>query len=750
VLESFIALLIRNRWPALIALLIVTGIIGSQAVKVGIDNSVDIWFVDGDPALESYKRFQDTFGNDEVVAVAVVDDQGIWRAETLNKLHQLTADLEKVEGVKRVFSVSNARLIESDGVNLDIHAAMGGPVDAAGTEKLKAAVESDPVLNDRFVTGDDKVALLFAQMAANEDIDAVRPGILERVNTVLDGSGLKHHVAGIGVIFNALNLISQREGAIFMVGAFLLIFALLWPLFRNLAAVLASIGAVACALIMTRGIYGFTGHDENMVTMTLPVLVLILGIADCIHIFRYRAARPDEDAAKVLAAITQPCLFTTLTTMVGFAALATSRMAVVRDLGIFASVGIGLAFISSVIMAAFVMGRPSFKLKRPPEADEGAAGRLLAWTGRFSVANKEAVLGVTCLVILLAGYGVSKVEVDTYSLGFLAADHEVRLDSDHMESAVGPFTPLEILVRGDSTEALSAQPAILRGIHAFQKALVDDPQVRNVFSLADITARLHQVNSDDPATAPFEVPDNEAMVAEHVETYRSDPEGQTLQLADAELRTARITASVPVLSAKGYRDLIERTMGLAKEHLPDNVTVEPSGYLPLYVKMMDYVVESQVFSFGIAFVVVFLLIGLLFRSVRMTALAVLPNVLPVFVTLGVMGVAGVNLDVATVTITSIIIGIVVDDTIHYLHRFRDELRNADGDFIVASDATAIGCGRAIGATTTIFSLGFLILAFASVKSIVYFGLLTSLAMVVALVGDLLILPAVLVALKPRL
>jgi predicted RND superfamily exporter protein len=134
----------------------------------------------------------------------------------------------------------------------------------------------------------------------------------------------------------------------------------------------------------------------------------------------------------------------------------------------------------------------------------------------------------------------------------------------------------------------------------------------------------------------------------------------------------------------------------------------------------------------------------------MAALSVLPNVLPVFVILGVMGFCNINLDVATVTITAILIGIVVDDTIHYLHRFRSELELADGDFDLAAEKTAMSAGRAILSTSLIFSLGFLILAFASVKSIVYFGLLTGLAMVVALLADMLIMPAILKALQPRL
>ncbi len=744
-LQTFCQKLINRRWAALLALLAVTVSLGGFGLRVGFDNKIQSWFVEGDPTRVSYEAFQQTFGNDEVVAVAIVDSDGIWRAETLNALRALTATLEGLEGVASVLGIANAQQVALKDEALDVSNTMTSDVDAAGAEALKAAIDGDSLLKDRFVVADGTVALLYVQMEAGERIDEERPLIIDRIDRALDDSGLTHHTAGVGIIINALNKASQTEGILFMAAAFLVIFLGLWPLFRSVAAVLASIAAVSCALTMTRGLYGLLDRDENMVTMTLPVIVLVLGVADCIHIFRYRASRPDDPPARVLADILTPCLFTTLTTMVGFAALATSRMAVVRDLGIFASLGIGLAFVSSTVLAAFVMGREGFTVKRPSAPGSGLMGRFLKWTADYACANKEAVLGATALLIMLAAFGVSRVSVDTYSLGFLASSHPVRADSEAMERAAGPFTPLELLVRGDTTEAL-VDPAVLRPIMAFQDALEKDPQVHDTFSVANVVARLHQVQSGEE----FEVPDDEFMVADNVEIFKSDPDGRADTLVDDGWKTARITASVPVLSAAGYRDLIARAEALAKDTLPDTVTVEPSGYLPLYVKMMDYVVESQVSSFGAAFVVVFLLIGLLFRSLKITALAVLPNVLPVFVTLGVMGMLEINLDVATVTITSIIMGIVVDDTIHYLHRFREELKAHDGDFLAASRGAAIKCGRAIGATTVIFTAGFLVLGLASVKSVVYFGLLTSLAMVVALIGDLLILPAVLVALEPRL
>ena len=373
----------RRRWVVLGLWLVATAVAGVFALNVGIDNSVEVWFVEDDPALKAYAEFQSTFGNDEVVVAAVQDNQGIWSKQRLNRLNQLTGELEAIDGVDRVYGVTRAKLIDGGLGSLEVTDAMaaGQSLSDADVTRIKKAITSDPVLRDRLVLASDTVALLFIQMARTDNIDVRRPGILNKINTSVsqwvEATQTPIYVAGIGVVYNELNRISQSEGAVIMGAAFGLIFILLWPLFRSIWAVLATILAVACALVMTRGLYGLFDRDENMVTMTLPVLVLIIGVADCIHIFRYRASHQTESAAEVLAKIVRPCLFTTLTTMVGFASLGTSKMALVRDLGIFASAGIGFAFLSSVIVCTFALSYSSFKIRPPSDPSKGIVGRFL-------------------------------------------------------------------------------------------------------------------------------------------------------------------------------------------------------------------------------------------------------------------------------------------------------------------------------------------------------------------------------------
>ncbi len=747
--ERLAVFLLRHRRAVLGALLAATLGLGAFAPRVGVDNSVDVWFVADDPALASYRAFQQTFGNDEVAVVAVTDPAGIWRADTLNRLHAAATAISKIDGVHQVLGVPTARVLSAPGDALDARPAMTGPVDAPQAVAVRQAIESDRVLAHRLVKANGTIALLYVQMARLGEIDARRPAILDAIHVANRATlgDLSVDVVGIGVIYDALNRLSQTEGNLLMGLAFLVIFALLWVLLRSWGAVLLAIAVVASAALMTRGLAGLLGKNDNMVTMTLPVLILFLGVAECIHFLRHRAGHPDESPEKVLARLIGPCFTTSITTVVGFGALVTAKMAVIRDFGVLAAAGLSFAFICTIGYCAFAFGSPRFQAGRTDGRTSRFIARVAASAARFSSERKLAILGVTLLLLLAMAYGVTRLEVDTYSLGFLPPSHPVREATERLERDAGPFTPLELTFAAPKAEALATRPELLRGLAAFQAEAARDPDVGDAFSLADVIARVDQVMSGD--ATQFQVPDDEQKLAQCVESYKSAPGQQLRDLADADLRTARVTLAVKALSAKGYAELITRLTALAKRHVPSDVVIAPSGYLPLYVTMMGYVVDSQVDSFGASFVVVFLLIGLLFRSVRLTALAVPSNLLPLVAVLGLMGYAGIRLDVATVTIAAILMGIVVDDTIHYLHALREALERGE----TLEGATAYAgreTGAAIVMTSVVFFLGFLVLTVASIKSIVYFGLLSALSIAFALLCDVLMLPALVLTLRPRL
>jgi uncharacterized protein len=740
--------LVRRRWVLALLLLSGTALAVPFAALVGVDNGVDIWFVRDDPALAAYKSFHQTFGNDEVVVVAIRPKAGVWSAEGLDLVGRVSRRVEAVEGVRRVLSLATTTTITPTGTALDVSPLLSGkPVDEAAVAAVKARFEADPLLEKGLVGKGGKVALVMAEMEALADIDSRRDGIITGIEAALAAEGQRGaDMSGIGVIYNALNRISQSEGAAFAGASQLAIFLLLFGFFRRVGPVLLAIAAVVLAMLWTMGLYGAFGRDINMVTMVLPTLVLVIGVADSVHILHHHSIRGGGNPGRTLRSIGVPCLFTTLTTMAGFAALGTSKMAVVRDLGLFAAAGIGFALVTTVCIIVLGLKVTFFRpLTVPaPEGPRRLTVRISALT-EWSLRRRGTVLGGLLLFVLLSTFGLTRIEVDTYSLGFLPDDHETVRATKAIEAEVGPFTPLELTYTASKKDGLK-EPAVLAAVARWQDAFEADPRVHATISLADVAARLHQVLSGGEAR----VPEDANQLWQALELYEQDADNQRAYLADSAYQQGRMTAFVSMSSSKGFESLIKRAEELAEEHMPDGVEVRPAGYLPLYVQMMDYVVESQVTSFAAAFLVIFVLMGVLFRSLRVAAISILPNMLPVFAMLGLMGLAGITLDVATVTITAIVLGIAVDDTIHYMYRYRKELRASGGDYEQAALRTAVRAGPAIAGTTLLLCIGFLVLIGATVKSVFFFGLLSSFAFAVALVGDLVVLPALLAVLRPKI
>ena len=730
---------------------------GVLATSVGVDNSLETWFVEGDPTLESYRAFQADFGNDEVAVVALHDPRGVFRPPFLEHLTAVTDGLEAIDGVRRAISLSSVGNIRSDAWTIEVSPLMEEvPADPAGMAAFRDEVMADPLLRGRLVSDDGKTALILAQMDQADDMDVRRDTILTAVQELLDsqlaGSGIEVHTAGLGVVYNAINRISTRDSTVFMSLCYLLVVVVLALLFRRLGPVVLALTIVLVTMLVVMGLYGAAGLDINMITMVLPTIVVIVGVADAIHLLFHQAEHGGHGAnrratQRSIAFILKPCLLTSVTTAVGFAALMTARTEVIRQLGVFAAIGVMLAFVVTIAASAALLHWPRFA-PRAAAVEDWWLSRALARLCRASMAHRGAVLGLAGVLILLGGYGVSRVEVDTFSIGFLKKSHPTRADSDRIEERFGYYVPLEFIVEAGGPDGVR-DPEFLGRLDRWQRAMEADPRVSWTAGLPDVVKRLNQVLIDDDPVH-FTVPETPEALEQALLLYESDPDNDMIHLTDASNRRARITAGVQMTTAQGFIAVIDDMQALADDTLGSAGTARPSGYLPLYCQIIDYVVESQISSFTLAFAVIFALMIIVFRSVKLGALSVMPNMFPIFLTLGVMGLVGIHLDLATVTIAAVVIGIVVDDTIHFLYRYRVELSAAAGDHERAAERTCATAGAAMTSTTMILTAGFLTLTLAGVKSVIYFGLLTSIAMVAGLLGDLIILPALLVTLRPRL
>jgi len=728
-----------------------------------MDNSVSIWFLDDDPAFMAYKEFQDKFGNDDVVTLFFSSPEGIFTRENLSLVHQVSDALAGISWVDRVISLSHVKYLAASGeeslVLEDLYAeAPETEEEVAGIRKRAA---SWPALESLLVSPDRKGTLIMAELKVIDNIDAIRGQIIEEVEEAIQpafsGAEKAYRMGGIGVIYNALNQAAIMDSAVFSTLSYVVIFFCLILFLASLPFTLLAMAAIFLAMTLTLGVFAFAGNSINMVTMILPTLIMVIGIADMVHIlvhyarvFQTQASMTREEAIRdTISHLAAPCLLTTVTTSLGFLALASSPMAVIRQFGLYAALGVLVALGLTFVLAAFFcvrISRPGDKPTRPL-FEKAARGmdRFLEGMAGISTRHPGTVIILSVFLVLLACWGIRSLEANTYPVRYLNEKDPVRISHHIIERDFGHFVPLEFTVRAANAGVVKT-PGFLDKIKAFQERLAEDPQIRQSFSVVDIVEFLNQSFAEGKPEA-YRIPRDRASVEQLLLFYEMDPNNDLEEWIGPDYREVRITAYTITLSANEYGELVERAKSIFRdmdfgEDLVEGEGLRPDGYLPLYVVMNQYILSSQVRSFLIAFLLVFGLLGVIFRSFRLLLLCLFPNLLPPLFVLGFMGFTGITLDIGTVMIAAILLGIVVDDTVHFLYRFRRE-GSREGDLSSRIRAALMGVGPAIVATSVILSVGFLILSLASIQSIANFGILCALAILFALFSDLLLLPSLL-------
>jgi predicted RND superfamily exporter protein len=732
--------LIRYRRILLILVLLVTAAL-SVGVKMAAepDNSLSVWFLEDDPQLEEYRRFHELFGNDEVILLHVTDAGGIFQPVLLRQLEKMSSALEAQEGVARVYSVLNAQaaLTTPEGAKVTRLFPDGIPEDAESLRSIQELATTNELLVDRLISADATQAMLWIQMAVMEDFDNQRDRIVDGVSATIDShlATTHHAMGGMGVIYSGLNRITQRDFGIFISITYLLMFGVLWWIFRNARFVLATVGVITVGTVASLGTYGLLGHRLNMVTVLLPTLVIVLGIADAVHfptalLDEVKKTPGDRDAAirRGMAAILLPCIMTTLTTVAGFLALATAPMAVVRDLGIFAAIGVAAALVASTVFMLHVgmTIKEGTSLPDHPHIDSflGGCANLL----RTKFALVAALFVGVCALSL---YGALHLKADTYTLGYLPDDHEVVTDHHGIVASWGDYFPVEYLV--SPRQGLTVHsPEILDAIEGFERATTALPEIRNSFSHAALYRQAQ--GGYTPAIDVSDLEWDRALPQsrDNVFVNRITQDGDI----------ARITMVGAMQSAADLGRILDQVDVLAKESFGDLAEVHATGYTPLYVQIVDYVLKSQTRAFFIALGIIFVLMLLWLRSLRLALLSLVVNALPVGIMLTTMFLMGLELDIASATIAAIVLGVAIDDTIHFLYHWRESER-AGKSWDECLDYCYKHAGVPAVITTLLLVVGFPVLMLAQVKTVFFFGLLTTIAAVAALFSDLFALPLLL-------
>ncbi len=766
--ERVVGFLHRRALVTIVGLVIAAGGLGVMASRIKVDNSLRVWFVEGDPALVAYDEYKKTFGNDETIIVAATDPTSVYSPGALARIRAASKQIEQHPKIARVTSITNGLHVSgAEGFLEIVRLLEDGPITKETAAAVKKRVASNPAFRKVIAGNNETMTLLLVQPKTFENFDAERASILRDVEKIVDETLRKDgggaHLGGIGVIYEGLNAASIRDSSVFVSVSYLVVLLGLWILFRSLVWVGMGLLIITISTVATVGLAGLAGRDMNMVTAVLPTLLMTIGILDFVHIvdaFQHERGEVGDKPTRrflmgSLGVVIVPCVFNTITDIVGFLALTSAKMSAVRDLGWLAGAGLFMLLITVLVITVPALGRWGGTRGRPPR-DNTFMTRLVDRLFCFARDRRALVFGGTGLLLAGSVVGIMRLDVDTYTIGFLPKDHPVRADHRAIEQQFGNYIPLEFTVSSPAKGGLK-NPSVLARMNTMERAFEEHPAVSRATGLPEIVMRVNEVWNDEKK-GTYVVPSRRGVVAEYLLNYSFSADGRDAldDVVGPDYRRTHVTLRTQLPTARGIQKNVAALQAIANKSFAGKagaeadagvITVEPAGYLPLYIHIIQHITETQVRSFSIAIVLVMLVLMLLLRSVKLGLLAMLPNLLPAVLTLGFMGYAGIRLDVATVLIAAIAIGISVNDTSHIMFRFKHELTLHPEDPERAVQRMMQTTGRAVVASSLILMAGFAVLMLASVKSIFFMGMLSSATILSALIADLIVTPALLLSLS---
>jgi hypothetical protein len=547
---------------------------------------------------------------------------------------------------------------------------------------------------------------------------------------------------------STLNLVTSL-----VIGLLLLLF------FRSLVGTLAPLVVVQVSVILCVGLVVLLGWKLDMSFGRTPTLLTAIGVAHSVHILsefrgRFRTVRDRREAlVQTLYLVGTPCLLTSLTTAAGFASMSFVPIKSIAHSGVYSAFGVLAAFVMSLtlLMALLSFGRSAPRAAASSETGDTAKGgepmrRMLVAIAAFDLRHRKAILVVSALVFAVSGAGLARIVVDSNWLNDFSDRIPLKATTLKVDEVMGGVTNIIYLFDSGEAEGIK-EPSVLREMERVQEiADQQDWLVRKSYSIVDILKDLNQAfHGGDPAW--YRLPETRELVAQYLLLYEMSGGEQAEEYVSTDYRRASLELRLKLAMTSETARLVERIDETLANQPLEASTVSLTGIGALWLKLIDYIVSSQIQGFLLAFSVIAVMMVAIFRSFGTGMISMLPNLAPVLLTLGVMGWLGIELDYSKLSIAAVAIGIAVDDTIHLISRYRYEFQQR-GDYAEALIAAMQDVGRALVITSVALVCGFLVLVLSVLASQALFGILLATTIVTALVADFLLMPALVLTLHP--
>jgi uncharacterized protein len=726
------------------------------SLGIELDRTLKSAYVTSSSAYKTYQDFFQTFGNDEFVLIAIRNNRRVDDPTFVKSLRRITGELEKLPEVSRVLSLANLKVFQSrKGVlgNYPLLQDDGGPPALPNKDRLDSFKTAMPSI-DFLLSRDLKGAGIMIRIHDRWKFDTAMGNILNRISGIVRANlsdGAEFRMVGAPVMREAVQEITVKTTLIFGVLCACIVALVSLYIFKSLRVAAITTAVVGLAVHWIVAMMAILGIPLNSTTALSFGLVLVVSVAVVVHIVThyYESSQHVEDRVEAvkqaLRVIGRPCLMCTLTTSLAFATIMVSSIPMVRQLGFVMSLGVLMSFVLSMVLtpAALVALKP---------IDNRTHAKMsvdwISWIFRrlgdfvFSHYRLCAYFGILLTAVMLAG--TPWIKVDTQVLRLFVDSSDVLANIRFTESNLAPVHRLELVA--ESEDGAFKDPQIWKRVAELATRLRALPEVATVDSPLPLLRYLHGLLAK-PGFDPERLLEDRRLLAQimSVMTFGTEGKRQLRKYLDPQFGSLHLTVRIKDPLTTPIAQTISKIENVSREVLKDRAKCSITGELVVFSAQAGEVVKSQVLSLVLAFTCITAMMMIQFKSWVLGLLSLIPNLLPMAVIFGVMGWFGIALDNVTVFAATVAIGLSVDDTIHYLTQLKREIsapKTGPPD-IEASLATAYRkSAKALISTTSTLFFGFMVLSLTPTQPAIYFGLLGSSAILAALLGDLVFMPAV--------
>lgn len=707
-------------------------------LRLQVDPSLDALVAVDNPSHQYYEKIRHRYGNDESVLV-VLTAADIYSADVVRSVARLSEALGEVPGVAQVNSLSTVPLVSVSDGQINFEALQLDALDPPALQRLRSQVQDSPLLAGNLVSADGRATAIDVRLDALSDREILEQGIVENIRA----AALKEHAPGIEIVIAGAPVIREATSRTvvaqlgWMIPAIVLLLSLMLALtFRSLRGVLLPLATIAIALTWTLAAAVLLGLSLNLITSLVPPLLITMGLAYCAHVLcEYEAISQQESHADhriehLLKEISGAVLLTAATTAISLLALALTDLPAIRQFACLSAIGVVITALLALSFLPASLRLLARGKARPLPGDELFA-QGSRWLGRFDLARRRLILATAAAIFAGATALGLQVQTGDQFVGVFAPNAPVRLDYEAANRAIGGVNPLLIALDGGHAGAFD-DPQTLASVEQLQDWLRRQPEVGSVTSVVDHVKTLASTLGSQKS----EIPEAREMVQQLLLFGGNE---SLMALLNGDHSETLLSLRLRSDDTTQIADLMRRVRP-ELEKLPRHIESTVTGNAALLTESVETVTSGQMLSIALALGLVYLCLTIQFASFRIGLLASLPTLLQTALYFGALGISGIRLNATTSLVECLVLGLAVDDTIHYLARFSSAAKRK-GSEEQASVLALAAVLRPVTMTKAMLALGFLVLVTGELQNQVLFGWLAAFTLTAAWLVDVFVTPA---------